>query len=269
MPQPSILIENLSKRYLRRAHSAQTFIANEIIRQLTSLGRRMHSNTQTDHTLNDERYLWALRDINLEAREGDVIGFVGRNGSGKSTLLKIIARTTRPTRGRAVVFGRAGCLLEAGTGFHPELTGRENIFLNGMILGMTRKRIQQYFDEIVEFSGVCDQLDTPVKFFSTGQIIRLGFSVAAYLDHEILLIDEVLAVGDAEFRRQCFDKMAELARQGRTILIVSHQMEYLQQLCNKGALLDRGQLVAYGDWSQIVQKYASVVAAQEFPVSVS
>lgn len=199
--------------------------------------------------------IWALRDVSFELERGTALGVIGRNGAGKSTLLKLLSRITRPSEGEADVYGRIGSLLEVGTGFHPELTGRENIFLNGAVLGMKRHEIQQRFDEIVEFSGVEKFLDTPVKRYSSGMYMRLAFSVAAHLETEILLVDEVLAVGDAAFQRKCLGKMGDVARAGRTVIFVSHQMAAVQTLCEKTLLLDQGRLRNIGVSSEIVREY--------------
>src|SRR5437867_245507 len=197
--------------------------------------------------------IWALRDVNFEIRQGEVVGIIGRNGSGKSTLLKILSRITEPTEGRVSIRGRVASLLEVGTGFHPELTGRENIFLNGAILGMTRAEIRRKFDEIVAFAEVEKFLDTPVKRYSSGMYVRLAFAVAAHLEPEILLVDEVLAVGDAEFQKKCLGKMEAVTRAGqRTILFVSHNMAALQALCTKAVYLQAGKLKAVGEVETLV-----------------
>jgi len=198
---------------------------------------------------------WALKDIDLEVNEGDRLGIIGRNGAGKTTLLKVLSRITEPTAGKIKVKGRVASLLEVGTGFHPELTGRENIYLNGSILGMTRSEIKRKFDEIVDFAGVEQFLDTPVKRFSSGMHVRLGFSVAAHLEPEILVVDEVLAVGDAAFQKKCIGKMDSVAKEGRTILFVSHQMQAITNLCNRAILLDRGQIVEQGHTKEVVDQY--------------
>ncbi len=199
---------------------------------------------------------WALKDINLEFNAGDKIGIIGRNGAGKSTLLKLLSRITEPTTGKIIINGRVASLLEVGTGFHQELSGRENIFLNGAILGMSKAEIKRKFDEIVEFSGVEQFLDTPVKRYSSGMRVRLGFAVAAHLESEILIVDEVLAVGDAEFQKKCLGKMSEVSqKEGRTVLFVSHNMGVIRQLCNKGVFLDKGQVDFSGDVSEAVSRY--------------
>ena len=199
--------------------------------------------------------LWALKDVNLTVPRGQVVGIIGRNGAGKSTLLKILSRITRPTEGAADMFGRVGSLLEVGTGFHPELTGRENIFLNGAILGMRRAEIIRSFDAIVDFSGVAAFLDTPVKRYSSGMYVRLAFAVAAHLETEILLVDEVLAVGDADFQRKSIDKMQNVVREGRTVLFVSHNMGAVKSLCDRAVLLDRGRVVLDGRVETVVDEY--------------
>lgn len=205
---------------------------------------------------------WALRDVNFEIRRGEVVGIIGRNGAGKSTLLKILSRITEPTEGRVTIDGRVASLLEVGTGFHPELTGRENIFLNGAILGMTRAEIRRKFDEIVAFAGVETFIDTPVKRYSSGMYVRLAFSVAAHLEPEILVVDEVLAVGDAEFQKKCLGKMQDVAGQGRTVLFVSHNMTAVQALCQRGLLLQRGRLVGEGSAKAVVENYLETASSK-------
>lgn len=201
---------------------------------------------------------WALRDVSFEVKRGEVVGIIGRNGAGKSTLLKILSRITEPTEGRVELDGRVASLLEVGTGFHPELTGRENIFLNGAILGMTRAEIRRKFDEIVAFAEVEKFLDTPVKRYSSGMYVRLAFSVAAHLEPEILVVDEVLAVGDAEFQKKCLGKMHEVSKGGRTVLFVSHNMSAVRKLCTRGLLLRGGSVVLDGYIADIIQHYASI-----------
>lgn len=207
--------------------------------------------------------IWALDDVSLQVAKGEVVGLIGRNGSGKSTLLKILTRITEPTRGRAVIIGRVGSLLEVGTGFHPELTGRENIYLNGAILGMKRAEIGSKFDEIVAFAEIERFIDTPVKRYSSGMYVRLAFAVAAHLETEILLVDEVLAVGDAAFQRRCLGKMSDAAHEGRTVLFVSHAMNTVQQLCDRVVLLRSGVLVADGPPSEVVPSYLSDASNRE------
>ena len=203
--------------------------------------------------------IWALRDVSFEVQEGEVLGLIGHNGAGKSTVLKLLTRITSPTTGRAEIRGRVGSLLEVGTGFHPELTGRENVFLNGAVLGMRRREVQRKFDDIVEFSGIGRFLDTPVKRYSSGMYVRLAFSVAAHLEPEVLLVDEVLAVGDAEFQRRCLGRMEDIGESGRTVLFVSHNMQAMTQLCDRAILLDRGSIVADGPSSEVVAGYLQSV----------
>lgn len=206
-------------------------------------------------TFNDSTELWALKDVSFQVKRGEVLGIIGRNGAGKSTLLKILSRITEPTSGRAVMRGRVGSLLEVGTGFHPELTGRENVFLNGAILGMKRSEIAAKYDEIVAFSGVEQFIDTPVKRYSSGMYVRLAFAVAAHLDPEILLVDEVLAVGDVAFQKKCLGKMGEIQKEGRTVLLVSHNMSSIMNLCGRAILLDAGHLTRDADAPHVVQEY--------------
>ena len=207
-------------------------------------------------TKGDSDYVWSLRDINFEIEQGDAVGIIGRNGAGKSTLLKLLSRVTKPTTGSIYSKGRIASLLEVGTGFHPEMTGRENIFLNGAILGMTRKEITRKFDEIVDFSGVERYIDTPVKRYSSGMYVRLAFAVAAHLESEILIVDEVLAVGDAEFQKKCLGKMGDVSKgEGRTVLFVSHNMAAVKTLCSKGIILENGYLTYSGDADSCINNY--------------
>ncbi len=219
-------------------------------------GRRQRQ--EGDHTI------WALRDVSFEVAEGEVIGLIGRNGAGKSTLLKILSRITPPTIGRAEIHGRVGSLLEVGTGFHPELTGRENVYLNGAILGMKKAEIEQKFDEIVAFAEVEQFIDTPVKHYSTGMYVRLAFAVAAHLDTEILLVDEVLAVGDAAFQQKCLGKMGEVAGRGRTVLFVSHNMAAIAGLCNRAIWIDRGSIKADGGVEEVTREYLNALSEGAF-----
>jgi lipopolysaccharide transport system ATP-binding protein len=205
--------------------------------------------------------IWALRDVSFEIQHGEVIGIIGRNGSGKSTLLKILSRITEPTVGRAEVRGRVGSLLEVGTGFHPELTGRENVFVNGAILGMKRREIERKFDEIVAFADIERFIDTPVKRYSSGMQTRLAFAVAAHLEPHILLVDEVLAVGDLEFQRRCLGKMHEVSLEGRTVILVSHQMGQIRRLCGRTLWLDRGRIRAFGDTGETIKQYEAAMTA--------
>ena len=207
-------------------------------------------------------YVWSLKDINFEVKQGDVVGIIGKNGAGKSTLLKILSQVTSPTTGEVKIKGRIASLLEVGTGFHPDLSGRENIFLNGAILGMTKHEIKSKLDEIVDFSGVAKYLDTPVKRYSSGMMVRLGFAVAAHLEPEILIVDEVLAVGDAEFQEKCLGKMKDVSGQGRTILFVSHNMSSIKELCSRGILLQNGKLELDGNIQDIVNHYTGQVSTE-------
>ena len=215
---------------------------------------------QEKHIAEDPNYFWALRDINLEIKQGEVVGIIGRNGAGKSTLLKILSRITPPTTGSITYNGRMASLLEVGTGFHRELTGRENIFLNGSILGMKRSEIAKKFDEIVAFAEVDKFIDTPVKFYSSGMYVRLAFAVAAHLEPEILVVDEVLAVGDAEFQKKCLGKMGEVAKQGRTILFVSHNISAIENLCSKSAVLKDGRMAFWGDTAAAISQYITTTS---------
>lgn len=212
---------------------------------------------EKDHSNRSGEYIWALRDVSFDVQQGEVLGIIGRNGAGKSTLLKIISHITAPTSGCVKIKGRIGALLEVGTGFHPELAGRENVYLNGAILGMTKAEVTRKFDEIVDFSGVEQFIDTPVKRYSSGMKVRLAFAVAAHLDPEILVIDEVLAVGDAEFQKKCLGKMGEVAHEGRTVLFVSHNMAAVQNLCANGILLEGGLLIKSGEIADVVNQYLS------------
>ncbi|HAO06593.1 MAG TPA: hypothetical protein DCQ50_06290 [Chryseobacterium sp.] len=207
-------------------------------------------------TKGESEYVWSLQNINFEIAQGDAVGIIGRNGAGKSTLLKLLSKVTKPTTGKIYSNGRIASLLEVGTGFHPEMTGRENVYLNGAILGMTRKEITRKFDEIVDFSGVERYIDTPVKRYSSGMYVRLAFAVAAHLESEILIIDEVLAVGDAEFQKKCLGKMGDVTKgEGRTILFVSHNITAIKELCNAGLLLEKGSLVTQGDINKCIIEY--------------
>lgn len=214
-------------------------------------------DTNDRSTKGNSNLVWALRDINFEVKKGEVLGIIGKNGAGKSTLLKILSRVTSPTIGEIKVKGRIASLLEVGTGFHPELTGRENIFLNGAILGMTKQEIRKKFDEIVDFSGVERYIDTPVKRYSSGMYVRLAFAVAAHLEPEILIVDEVLAVGDAEFQKKCLGKMKDVSGQGRTVLFVSHNMPSIRMLCTQCLYMENGGLRSSGDTDSIISEYLS------------
>lgn len=212
-------------------------------------------------------FIWALKDVSFEVKQGEVVGIIGRNGAGKTTLLKVLSRITEPTKGRAEIKGRIGSLLEVGTGFHPELTGRENVYLSGAILGMTKKEINRKFDEIVDFSGIEKFIDTPVKRYSSGMWVRLGFAVAAHLEPEILLVDEVLAVGDAAFQKKCLGKVGNVAKEGRTVLFVSHNMAAVRSLCSRAFLLSDGRIVFCGPTSQCIDHYL-LTASDDMPVEI-
>ena len=213
--------------------------------------------------MDEDNSFWALKDVSFEVKKGEVVGIIGRNGAGKSTLLKVLSRITKPTTGRVDLFGRVGSLLEVGTGFHPELSGRENIYLNGAVLGMTRAEVKAKFDEIVAFSEIEKFLDTPVKQYSSGMYMRLAFAVAAHLESEILIVDEVLAVGDAEFQKKCMGKMREVGSTGRTVLFVSHNMSSISALCGRGCLLRRGSLVEDGPAAKVISHYFNGDTAHE------
>ena len=262
MSDVAIKIENLSKRYRyggdARLSSNLRADIGDWARAMLHRGNRHHPPLrvgQENQIAADREYFWALRDINLEITQGEVVGIIGRNGAGKSTLLKILSRITPPTEGRIVYHGRVASLLEVGTGFHRELTGRENIFLNGSILGMKRSEIAKKFDEIVAFAEVEKFIDTPVKFYSSGMYVRLAFAVASHLEPEILIVDEVLAVGDASFQKKCLGKMSEVAHQGRTVLFVTHNMTAIQQLCSHCWLLNEGRIAFEGGPTQVILKY--------------
>ena len=245
---PIISVRGLGKQYrIRTRRAAYDTLRESIMRALSGPFRR--GSTGSDRTF------WALRDVTVDVAPGEVVGVIGRNGAGKSTLLKVLSRITDPTEGEVDLYGRVGCLLEVGTGFHGELTGRDNIFLSGAVLGMRREAITRTFDDIVAFAEVGAFLDTPVKHYSSGMTMRLAFSVAAHLDPEILIIDEVLAVGDAAFQRKCLGKMGDAARQGRTILFVSHNMAAVRGLCHRVLLMDEGRLVMDGDADACLDHY--------------
>lgn len=251
---PAICVNNLGKRY--RVNHAEARLPYRTLRDTLSRAisapiRRWRAG---GHAGVVEQF-WALKDVSFEVQPGEVVGIIGRNGAGKSTLLKILSRITKPSKGLATIHGRVGSLLEVGTGFHPELTGRENIFMNGSILGMPRVEIKRKFDEIVDFSGVEQFLDTPVKRYSSGMQVRLAFAVAAHLDPEILIVDEVLAVGDAEFQEKCLGKMKDVATGGRTVLLVSHNMVAIQHLCERVILVDSGQIAMDGKSRDVVQSH--------------
>jgi lipopolysaccharide transport system ATP-binding protein len=251
--QPAIRVENLSKRYRLGATRVDNNLTENLKAGLGRVWRGLTGREKSAATESND--FWALKDVSFEVKPGEVVGIIGRNGAGKSTLLKVLSRIVEPTGGRATVRGRMGSLLEVGTGFHPELTGRENVYLNGSILGMSQKEIARKFDEIVAFSGVEKFLDTPVKRYSSGMYVRLAFAVAAHLEPEILIVDEVLAVGDAEFQQRCLSRMGTIAEEGRTVLFVSHNMPAVRNLTNRCAYLQRGQIVCVGETKSVIDRY--------------
>ena len=248
MAEIAIRCDNISKRYRIGSREKYTALRDVIANGIAAPFRR-------NGTASPDTHIWALDDVSFEIKRGQVVGVIGHNGGGKSTLLKILSRITKPTRGHAEINGRVGALLEVGTGFHAELTGRENIYLNGAILGMRKAEIDRKFDEIVAFAEVEKFIDTPVKRYSSGMYVRLAFGVAAHLETEVLLVDEVLAVGDAQFQRKCFEKINEIGKHGRTILFVSHNMASLRSICEEAIILDRGRLVAKGEVNEAVDRY--------------
>jgi lipopolysaccharide transport system ATP-binding protein len=247
-----IRVDRLGKRYRLGEREPYRNLGESISRAVAAPFR---SRNEPNGRAAKENHIWSLSDVSFDVSRGEVIGIIGRNGAGKSTLLKILSRITRPTTGTARIRGRVAALLEVGTGFHLDLTGRDNIYLNGVVLGMTRREVARKFDEIVEFSGVERFLDTQVKRYSSGMIVRLGFAVAAHLEPEILIVDEVLAVGDAEFQRKCLGKMDDVAREGRTVLFVSHNMNAMQRLCPRSLALELGKVVREGPTRDVVAWY--------------
>jgi len=249
MSDVCVRVEELGKRYrigsVRRANTLRDAIATAV----------RGSVRRNPRGREDRQTIWALRNVSFDVREGEVLGVIGRNGAGKSTLLKILSRVTEPTEGRVVVHGRLGSLLEVGTGFHPELTGRENVYLNGVILGMKRKVIQKKFDDIVAFSGVGQFIDTPVKRYSSGMYARLAFAVASSVEPDVLLVDEVLSVGDAEFQNRCYERMHGLSAAGRTVLFISHSMPAVKALCTRAILLDGGRVAGEGAVDEVIASY--------------
>jgi lipopolysaccharide transport system ATP-binding protein len=261
MARPVIKVEGLSKKFIIAHEAPERYAA---LRDVIAKKTMAIINAQKKNE-NAREEFFALRDINFEVNAGDRLGIVGRNGAGKSTLLKILSRITEPTGGRITINGRIASLLEVGTGFHPELTGKENIFLNGAILGMSRAEIKKKFEEIVDFAGIEKFLDTPVKRYSSGMYVRLAFAVAAHLEPEILIVDEVLSVGDIEFQKKCLGKMEEVsAKDGRTILFVSHNIEAIRLLCKKGILLEKGSLILANNMEKVIDKYVTSNAKRIF-----
>jgi homopolymeric O-antigen transport system ATP-binding protein len=250
-----IQAEGLSKRYQRGALASSRLLRDTLARTLRS--------PWTAFQRQKPETFWALKDVSLQVREGEVLGLIGRNGSGKTTLLKILSRITRPTEGWAEIHGRVGSLLEVGTGFHPELTGRENTYLSGAILGMSKQEIARKFDEIVAFAELETFIDTPVKHYSSGMYVRLAFAVAAHLEPEILLVDEVLAVGDVKFQKKCLGKMGDVARAGRTIILVSHQLNQIRRLCDRTVWVDSGAVRQTGPTAEVVSAYETAMTSPE------
>ena len=257
MSEPIISVENLSKCYKIGRHNAKGDGLRHVLEQAVRAPFSwMNSENRAERAKTED--FWAVRDVSVEIQRGEMVGIIGRNGAGKSTFLKLLSRITEPTSGKISLRGRVASLLEVGTGFHPELTGRENIFLNGAILGMSRVEIKNKFDEIVAFAEIDKFLDTPVKRYSSGMYVRLAFAVAAHLEPEILIVDEVLAVGDAEFQKKCLGKMEDVsAKEGRTVILVSHQMPAIQNLCTKCIMMDKGRLIMQGATDDIVNSYMS------------
>jgi len=263
---PVIQVENLSKYYRLGLIGGGT-LNEDINRWIAKMRGKPDSLLEAgekDHANRKGGQIWALRDVSLEVNEGEILGIIGRNGAGKSTLLKILSKITAPTEGRIKIRGRVGSLLEVGTGFHPELTGRENIFLNGTILGMSHSEVKSKFEEIVEFAEMGKFIDTPVKRYSSGMRVRLAFAVAAHLEPEILVIDEVLAVGDAVFQKKCLGKMKDVAGHGRTILFVSHNMTSIKSLCTSAYMLEKGAEYISGDVGEVVNKYLSAASTEVY-----
>ncbi len=257
MSNVAIQVENLGKQYRIGGQQARYKRFTETLMDtLTAPVQRLR---RLGRPAPPEEMIWALKDISFEVRQGEVVGIIGRNGAGKSTLLKVLSRITEPTEGEARVYGRVGSLLEVGTGFHPELTGRENIYLNGTILGMKRAEIERKFDEIVAFAEIEKFLDTPVKRYSSGMYVRLAFAVAAHLEPEVLVVDEVLAVGDVQFQKKCMGKMGEVAKGGRTVLFVSHNMTAVQGLCQRAILLNQGNVLLDGESKPVIDRYLQTV----------
>ena len=257
MSETIIQVQNLGKKYIIRHQSKERYVAlrDVIAKKTFSVTRRIFQPFRELSPNQTREEFWALKNVNFEVKQGEVVGIIGRNGAGKSTLLKILSRITEPNTGRAHIKGRVASLLEVGTGFHPELTGRENIFLNGALLGMRKSEISNKFDEIVDFANTEKFLDTPVKRYSSGMYVRLAFAVAAHLEPQILLVDEVLAVGDIQFQKKCLGKMNEVSRSGRTVFFVSHQMPSIQMLCNRVILLSNGTIIKDGQPDEVIETY--------------
>ncbi|MCM0594200.1 MAG: ABC transporter ATP-binding protein [Gloeotrichia echinulata DEX184] len=259
MSDTVIRVENLGKKYIigHQQQERYTALRDVIANKVKSLGTFIQNPKSQIQNSSEE--FWALKDVSFEIKQGDRVGIIGRNGAGKSTLLKILSRITEPTKGSIKIKGRVASLLEVGTGFHPELTGRENIYLNGAILGMSKEEIKRKFDEIVAFAEIEKFLDTPVKRYSSGMYVRLAFAVAAHLEPEILIVDEVLAVGDAQFQKKCLGKMEDVGKEGRTVLFVSHNMSTIQKLCSTGIFLQSGKILVQGITEKVVDSYLDAI----------
>ena len=268
----AVAVENLTKRYRIGRHEARKDTLGAAVVDVLGRPLRGLANLRKLTSFGEDEgddVIWALDGVSFQVKAGERVGIIGRNGAGKSTLLKVLSKITTPTSGTATMRGRVSSLLEVGTGFHPELTGRENVYLNGTILGMTRKEIELKFNEIVEFSGVSRFIDTPVKRYSTGMQVRLAFAVSAHLEPDVLIVDEVLAVGDAEFQRKCIGKMTEVAAEGRTVLFVSHNMSTIRRLCETAYHLDNGKIVAHGPADEVVESYLRFSNDSDFSVDAS
>jgi lipopolysaccharide transport system ATP-binding protein len=262
----AIEAKNLSKKY-RLGTIGMSSLRDDLSRWWNrnnkddaSDAKKVSAHGHSDCRLINSSEFWALHDLNFSINKGEVVGLVGANGSGKSTLLKILSRITEPSKGQVKVRGKVASLLEVGTGFHPELTGRENVYINGAILGMTRREVTTKFDEIIDFAGVSDFIDTPIKRYSSGMTVRLGFAVAAHLDPDILIVDEVLAVGDLRFQNRCIQQMRKIAHSGKTVLFVSHQMQTVESLCQSTLLLDQGKILNYGKTHKIISEYRELAS---------
>ena len=267
MSSPVIIIENLSKEYVLGGEVTEQRTFREML--MGAVTEPMKRLRRLQGRSEQQERFWALKDVSFTVNEGEVVGIIGANGAGKSTLLKVLSRITAPTEGHIQYKGRIASLLEVGTGFHPELSGRENIFINGAILGMTKSEITKRFDEIVEFSGVEKFLDTPVKRYSSGMYVRLAFAVAAHMDPDILIVDEVLAVGDAAFQKKCICMMRDVSKQGRTVLFVSHNMNMIRNLCTRAISLSNGKIVDEGDVSNVINSYIGIEKSENLLIKKS
>ena len=257
MTELAVRVENIGKRY-----DIKERVPYRMLRESLSASVKGIFRHNGDGTLDSDRYIWALRNISFDVKVGEVIGIIGRNGAGKSTLLKILSRVTEPTEGYAEIRGRVGSLLEVGTGFHMELTGRENVYFAGALLGMKKTEILQKFSEIIKFAELEKFVDTPMKYYSSGMQVRLGFSVAAHLEPEVLIVDEVLAVGDAAFQKRCLEKIQQIHRSGRTLLFVSHQMDAVRRVCKHCIWLDAGKIRMTGNTEHVIREYISTTTGK-------